>query len=336
MGYKRRNARLDNLAEDPPRYLKTTKDSLGKENFTGTEDENELNDVYAYLHEQFNLLNNVIEARRLHYSLFFSVDMDYGHQAYIDKLSNRKYLIERALERLTCRIAQLLYDKQQWFEWTRDLQADEDKHRQSEKAKVQLESAMFKRHAKELEARLAHKKAKENERKQELFLDEAYRARLAEEDVDTWDPIQDERTDLRADYVDLIRHFLWLPALEMPEPAADQAIKPESAAPSDTAEKVDNNGTSAAGKKKKKRKPQNKAKTKDGAQGSQAQPDKQNIETLEQLQERLENSVHLNDMDKGAYLVGTIENPSEELWNKSAPMTPDEVDELVDQMKEIK
>ena len=334
MGYKRRNARLDSLSENPPRYLARSKDSLGKETFAGTDDEDELNDVYAQLHEQFNLLNNVIEARRLHHSLFFSVDMDYGHQAYIDKLSNRKYLIERAPERLTRRIAQVLYDRQQWFPWTRELQEDEDKHRQSEKAKMQHESAMFKRHAKELEARLAQKRRRENNRKQELFLDEAYRARLAEEDVETWDPIQDERSSLRADYVDLIRHFLWLPAQEIPLPAEPEGVR-------DTTKNVANEelpstGAAETGKKKKKKRPQPKPKANGESTSSQTQPDKQNIETVDQLRDRLGRGMHISDMPRGAYLVGTVENPTEELWNTTAPMAASEVDGLVDQMKEIK
>jgi hypothetical protein len=314
MGYKRRNARLDHLTENPPKYLADSKVVLTKENFAGTDDEAALNEVYAHLHEQFNLLSNVIEARRLHHSRFFSVELDYGHQVFIDNLMNRKFHVERALERLTRRTAQVLYQKQKWFEWAQDCQKDEESNRLSEKVKVQRENAMFKRHAKELEARLAHNRSKEAERKQDLFLDEAYRARLAEEDIDIWDPIQDTMEDLRANYVDLIRHFLWLPAPQMPQ---EPEIKPVTSCNMTTGPAqvpvdaiVESNEAGYGGKKKKKRRPQSKAQSKVQVQVNTnvekppQQPDKKHIETLDELRDRLSQSTRISDLQHGPHLAG--------------------------------
>lgn len=270
--------------------------------------------------------------------------MDYGHQAYIDKLSNRKFHVERALERLTRRIAQVLYDKQQWFEWARAVQEDEESHKLSEKMKIQRESALFKRHAKELQESLAIKRRKEDVRKQELFLNEAYQARISDDDEE-WDPIEDDKEDIRRNYVELIRHFLWWPAVNAPKHDHMAASATEAhASASDAitvADEPNDQAQENIGKKKKKRRPQKKAQAAllahvNGTdQKLQKQPDKDNIETMDELRERLSKGMQIDDLPRGLFLEGTIETP-EGLWNRTAPMSNDEIEDVAEEIKQVK
>jgi hypothetical protein len=160
-------------------------------------------------------LDRVIRARKLHQSRFFSLEVDYGHQHYLDSLSNQKFLVSRALERLERRTAEILYERQKWFKWVRQLEDDEESQRENEKKKIKREAALFRRHEKEVQRRRQELKAKEDTRRQELALEEAIKKRATNEDglsdygeEDDWDPIQDALEDERGSYVALIRHLL--------------------------------------------------------------------------------------------------------------------------------
>lgn len=85
-GYKHRNARLDALK--PPKYLEQNLVVLANQNFTDVESEATLRELHDYLLLTYRPLTKVIAARELHYSRFFFVNFDYGHQHYIDNLQN--------------------------------------------------------------------------------------------------------------------------------------------------------------------------------------------------------------------------------------------------------
>ena len=137
--------------------------------------------------------------------------MDYGHQNYLDILSSRRSIVVRALERLERRVGEVLYKKQKWFKWVRQCQDDEETARENEKKKVKKEAALFKRHMREVQARMRELRAKEDLKRQEAYLDEAYNGRLSEEEQEAeWDPIEDVIEDERGNFVDLIKHILLL------------------------------------------------------------------------------------------------------------------------------
>lgn len=67
-----------------------------------------------------------------------------------------------------------------------------------------------------------------------------------------------------------------------------------------------------------------------------SEPDKNNIETEEEMRKRLSQGVEKNlDNIAGLQLVGTLENPYE-TWDKTAPMDDDEIGSLIQDIREIK
>ncbi|KAI1465116.1 uncharacterized protein F4812DRAFT_452528 [Daldinia caldariorum] len=218
IGYKRRNARLDALTENAPLYLKSAKVPLANETFEGVSDETVLREVHAHLYQEYVLLGKVIDARKLHHKHFYPLQMDYGHQAYLDILSNRRHIVLRALERLETRTVQVLYEKEKWYKWVREVQQEEEATREKESKKVKLEAAMFKRHWKKMQSRLRTQREKEEKQRQDAYLETVYKERMSisddsEDDVEMWDPIEDVVDDERSRYVDLIKHFLWIKVL---------------------------------------------------------------------------------------------------------------------------
>lgn len=193
----------------PPAYLADASTALANETFEDVESEEILQELYDYLFLKNALFERVIRARKLHHSRFFSLNLDYGHQHYLDTLSNRKFIVVRALERLERRTAEVLYKKHKWFSWVRQVQDLEETQRENEKKRVKKEAALFKRHVKDRQLRMRDLRAKEDAKRSEVFLDEAYRARMSEEEEDAhWDPIEDVIEDERGNYIDLIKHIL--------------------------------------------------------------------------------------------------------------------------------
>ncbi|KAK4178014.1 hypothetical protein QBC36DRAFT_288971 [Triangularia setosa] len=63
--------------------------------------------------------------------------------------------------------------QEKWYSWVRDTQNDEDKNQEKEqKKRLKQEHALFQCHKRELEARLAASRAKEEERCQAAYLEE--------------------------------------------------------------------------------------------------------------------------------------------------------------------
>ncbi|KAK4187166.1 hypothetical protein QBC35DRAFT_385541 [Podospora australis] len=237
MGYKQRNLALDELAQNEPAYLRNSKVSLATQTFEGIQTQDELQEVHEYLFDQYILLGKVISARKLHHKHFYSLEMDYGHKVYLDKLVSTRHSVLCALENIEKRTAELLYDKEKWYGWVREVQDSEEKNREKEQKKVKLEAALFRRNKHEIEARLAAARKKEEKKRQEAYLEGVWRERVAsesgsgsalEDNGSAWDPIEDVFDDDRGRYNDLIRHFLWIEPPEL-DPEAENPADPSSA-----------------------------------------------------------------------------------------------------------
>jgi hypothetical protein len=320
--------------------------------------------VHEYLFKQYVLLGKVIAARKIHHKHFYSLEMDYAHKAYLDKLVNTRHSVLKALEHLERRTAQLLYKKERWFDWVRQVQDDEEEKREKEQKMIKLEAAMFRRHWREVEARLAAAREKEEKRRQEAYLEEVWRERMAAESGDEshddadWDPIEDVFEDDRGRYLDLIRHFLWMdaPARENnvgEEPGNERKRKAGGSGEQGAAQDGNDETPSGQAKKPKKRggkKKKNKAeegsKETTAAQANQnaenskqeAEPNKSMIESKEDVLTRLKEGVekdYSHIKDPILMMVGTIQNP-EETATRTAPVKEEDAAQLIAEITEIK
>lgn len=292
--------------------------------------EESLHEIYDYLALKYALLDRVIRARKLHHSRFFSLNMDYGHQNYLDILSSRRSIVVRALERLERRVGEVLYQKQKWFTWVRQCQDDEETARENEKKRIKKEAALFKRHMKDEQSRMRELRAKEDIKRQETYLDEAYNTRLSEEEQEAeWDPIEDVIEDERGNYIDPIKHILLLTeAVE----DGKEGSKPEASANGATAIEAGSStavtGTTSSKKSKK-------SKQKGPVSETVVKlPDKSSHDTKSQVRRRLREGVKLS-YGKGMHIAGTIDNPVE-THDKTAPVPDDEIGLLLEDMSEVK
>ncbi|KAI0425002.1 hypothetical protein F5Y09DRAFT_322868, partial [Xylaria sp. FL1042] len=369
-GYKKRNAQLDGLAEEAPQYLKSKETPLANETFEHVQDEAVLNDIHGHLFKEYVLLGKVIDARKLHHKHFYPLKLDYGHQAYLDTLSSRRHIVLRALEKVVKRTAEVLYAKEQWFKWIEEVQHREETNREKEAKKVKLEAAMFKRHWKKMQTRLRVQREKEEKQRQENFLESAYNERInaateSDQDAEMWDPIEDFLEDERSRYIDLIKHFLWIEVLsEEKEEGEDLTSGVKGLNVSDPT-------PSKKGKKKSKAKepkalgaannlPESRGAVTKLSQSERAgqarilammesedtgraaggndniEPEKSNIETEEEMRKRLKEGVEKNyDEVRGPILIGSLETPLG-THEKTPPMDDDEIETLMQEVKEIK
>lgn len=312
----------------PPAYLAKNSIALANQNFEDVETEEILQELYDHLSLKNALLDRVIRARKLHHSRFFSLNLDYGHQHYLDTLSNRKFIVVRALERLERRTVEVLYKKQKWFSWVRQVQDLEETQRESEKKRVKKEAALFKRHVKDRQLRVRDLRAREDAKRSEAFLEEAYKERLSEEEEDAhWDPIEDVIDDERGNYIELIKHIL----LMTEDTSGDQGTNALEPAPNgDAAEGLSIESNTPKSSKKSK-----KSKQKALTNGSDRPlPDKTAHDTASQVRRRLKEGVKLS-YTSGMHAVGTIDNPIE-LKDKTAPFPDEVIDGLLQDMAEVK
>jgi hypothetical protein len=346
MGYKIRSQRLNTLSESPPDYLAKSSLPLANQTFTELGSEAALREIHDYLYLKYTLLDRVIRARKLHHSRFFSLNLDYGHQHYLDNLQNEKFIVLRALERVERRTAEVLYKKKQWFEWVRERQDTEEAQREKESKKVKLEAALFKRNIKELETRMRELRAREDAKNQDEFLDQVYKEKMAQgtvTDDEDWDPIDDVIENERGSFLDLIRLFLWQdPVAIQPDQGAVNGDPREGPSSSqnghtDQVEAPETNGTSgskkqAKGKKKKKAK----ATT---TNGTTSDPDaKSKVETKDEMRFRLKEGSrlkHNSGLEVGLLVRGTIEKPLE-IQDKTFGIPDDEIEGLLKDVSEIK
>ncbi|KAK7510175.1 uncharacterized protein IWZ02DRAFT_386339, partial [Phyllosticta citriasiana] len=327
---------LDALVANPPPYLKKTKESLNQIFFWDIDHVEELKELHTHLFYRHALLDRVIRARKLHTSRFYALDFDYGHKQYLDQLSGQKASVLRALERLERRTAEVMCSKRKWFNWVRHLEDKVDKQREAEKKKVKQEAALFKRHWKEVEKRMRDLRKKEEEKRQQEFLDQAWRERQkldVEDDSDDmeWDPIEDVVEDERGNYIDLIKHFLWQ--------KADMAVNGHEERSRQPMEDI--NGSKAQSKqieppKSKSAKRNAKRKEQEAqARKPKTEPPKPgdvHIESAAEMRHRLKEGEEIKRAG-GLTAIGTIDNPT---GFKTAPLSDREVTMLLGQVVEIK
>ena len=232
-----------------------------------------------------------------------------GHQAYLDNLSNQKYITLQALQRLERRTAEVLYQRRTWFKWVRNQQDEEEARRDSEKKRIRHEAALFKRHWAQVKQHIKEMRIKEDLKRQEDYLEEAFKARMNLEEDNAWDPIEDVVEDERGSYVDMLKLFLFMKdgTLDEPRPSQTETL-PEK--PS---------------KKKAKGQKSDVAEEGTGKSGS---------ESKLQMRERLrQDTKHVRA--PGMYVAGTIELPIE-TYRSSAPLPDEEIDRLLEEITEIK
>jgi N-formylglutamate amidohydrolase len=145
--------------------------------------------------------------------------MDYGHSKYLDQLLNERRSVSTALEKIERRTTEVLYENQKWFKWVRQCQDEEEAAREKEAKKAKLENAMFKRYIKEMNRRQKELRDKESRKRQDIFLERLYKARMAEkrqqqqggeededDDDEDWDPIDEVLEDHRGNYIGKFGH----------------------------------------------------------------------------------------------------------------------------------
>lgn len=332
---------MDKLVANPPEYLKDQKISAAA--YDDIEDQKELDEVRQYVRKVQGLQQRVIRARKIHHTKFFSMDMDYGHQHYLDKLSSDHFAALCALEKIELHAAEVMYKDQKWFEWVKERQDAEESRNEQEKKKIQKEAAMFKRHVKHVNARMRILKDKENRKRQNEFLEKAYQERmLMDEDDERWDPIEDAIENERDSFLDLIRSLLWLEnttadaAAENGQQAAGEDAKPEAEDHSPVEQ--------GATKKKKKKKSKAKPKATESMEVAQKlehqapESVKSSMnESREEMRRRLAQGTKYNPNfgESGMYVVGTINQPAE-TFGKTAPMPTEAIDDLEAEVVEIR
>ena len=304
-----------------PSYLTNSSKPLANQTFADIKSEAEIQEVFKYLSLKHALLDRVIRARKLHHSHFFSQNMDYGHQNYLDNLQSQKFITLRALERLERRTAEVLYLQQKWFKWVREQQDQEEEHRDNESKRIKREAALFRRHSKEIQLRMKLHRDREEKLRQEEYLDKAYNERISQENQ--WDPIEDVVENDRGNYVDLIRHFLW----EIDLPAPDTKLSEDGVTEPQTSD------SQIPVKRSKGPKTKGKAKARDAK--TSEEPSRA-TETREEMRRRLkEGSEFKHEYGPEAQLgKGSIEDPT--VLEKSPPLPDDEIEPMLGEISEIK
>jgi hypothetical protein len=323
------------LSERLPTYLASKKVSVAVHDFADVEDEASLREFHNYLFKKYNLLDRVIRARKLHHSHFFAIDNDYGHEKYLDKLQNERYVMTKALEKLGKRAAALMHQQKQWYDWVKKAQDDEEKNGETESKKVKLESLLFRRHQKEITRHQREMKAKENKKRQEEYLNQVYTQRLSEmseDEQDEWDPIQDVYGYEKDNYVDLIKFFLML---EDEDQSSEDDTMPELVEADGASASTSRDKTLSKSAKKRARKANAEVKkmadpTLQTAEGRG--PNVIEMETRQQMRERLGKPVRF-ERAKGWYMGG---GGPLGIDAKTPVLPEDEIEQLLREVVEIK
>ena len=248
------------------------------------------------------------------------MNMDYGHQHFIDRLQNRKHIVSIALGRLERRLQDVLHKKKVWLGWVQKQQDEEESHRETEKKKIRREAALRKRTLGLFKLRMKELRHKEDAKQQEEYLEQAYQERLIvdEEEEANWDPIDDIMDADRGSYADLINLFLMIQDEVSEEAMADVRNSEE-----------DNESARGALASTSK----TATKTTNAAEISDTK-DEASIETKSAMRRRLKEGVEYT-YAPGLRCAGTLENPIETVHH-SAPLRDEEVEALLVEVAEIK
>jgi hypothetical protein len=303
--------------------------------FTDVEDEATLRTIHDYVFKKHTLLDRVIRARRLHHSHFFAIDNDYGHEKYLDRLQNERYVMMKVLEKLGKQAAALMHKQKHWYDWVKKAQEEEEKQGETESKKIKLESLLFRRHQKEIARHQRETRLKEDKKREEEFLEQVHAQRLSEmseEEQDKWDPIQDVYGYEKDNYIDLIKFFLMLEDGEQSGKDETMPGRVEAGdAPTFTpAEKA---LSKSAKKRAKKANAEVKKMADPALQTAEGRgPNVIEMETKQQMSERLRNSVKF-ERSKGWVMGGS--GPLG--IDITTPVIPDdEIEQLLGEVAEIK
>lgn len=351
MGYKRRSGKLDTLqGATAPAYFKSNDVPLAHQTFNDLTERRDLQIVHDHLYEVYVTVSNIIEARRLHHKHFYSYQMDYGHQAYLGKLANQRHVVLGALERIERRTAEVIYRDEKWLAWVKQVQEAEETARDKEQKKVKQEAALFRRHEKALATRLRIAREREEKKRQDAYLEAAYQKRIACEpdNDDSWDPIEDFERNKRDQYLELIRHFLW-----MEQPSHDTTVH----SPTDQTTKSEEvlKGEEQAQRKKRRKKtkplhskPATNPPTKscqpyskdDTAQASHitslSQPSKGGIESEEDMRRRLSEEIRMAFKDYWPQDRESVQKKFGHMDVVIPPMEEEDIDGIISDIKDIK
>ena len=245
-------------------------------------------------------------------------------QHFLDNLQNQKFIVNHALEQLERRKAAVLYEKENWFQWVRERQDEEEAQRESEKKKIKREAALWKRHWKQFQLRMKALNEKEDLKHQDEYLNQAYNERMSAEDEELWDPVEGFVEDERGNYLDMIKRFL------LQEPRSDPVNQGSEPIDLETPSSENSGTTDPKPTNKKGRK----TSQKDKVPQSQEKSDMTLPETKSQMRQCLKEGVKVNHA-KGRHVLGTMENPAE-LLEKTARMPDDEIDKVLEEVAEIK
>jgi hypothetical protein len=334
-GYKKRNAELDVISEKQPEYLSSKKGSIAAQDFTDVEDEATLREIHDHVFKRYNLLDRVIRARKLHHSHFFAIDNDYGHEKYLDRLQNERYVMVKVLEKLGKQAAVLMHQQKQWFDWVKKAQEEEEKQGETESKKVKLESLLFRRHQKEITRHQREARLKEQKKREEEFLEQVHAQRLSdmsEEEQDEWDPIQDVYGYEKDNYIDLIKFFLMLADNEQSskDDTVPELVNAENTPASIPARKA---LSKSAKKRAKKANAEDKKMADPVRQTAEGRgPNVIEMETKQQMGDRLRNSVKF-ERSRGWYVNG---NGPLGIDNTTPVIPDDEIEQILDEVAEIK
>ena len=105
--YNRHHARLDAFESPRSEHLDRSKTALRNEIFTEIDVEKASNKLPVYPFKKSTLPDRLVDARRLQHSRFDSLNLVYGHKAYLDKLMDAKLIALLAIAKLERRTAGL-------------------------------------------------------------------------------------------------------------------------------------------------------------------------------------------------------------------------------------
>jgi hypothetical protein len=323
------------LSENLPAYFSSRKVSIAVHDLADVEDEATLRSIHDYVFKKYNLLDRVIRARKLHHSHFFAIDNDYGHEKYLDRLQNERYVMTKVLEKLGRQAAALMHQQKQWYDWVKKAQEEEEKHGETESKKVKLESLLFRRHQKEITRHQRETRLKEDKQREEEFLEQVHAQRLSdmsEEEQDEWDPIQDVYGYEKDNYIELIKFFLMLEDEEHSgnDETLSELLEAGIAQSPTSADKVLSKSAKKRARKANAEVKKMEDPTLQTAEGRG--PNVIEMETKKQMGERLRNSVRF-ERGTGWYLAG--KGPLG--FNATTPVIPnDEIEQILNEVAEIK
>jgi len=227
LGYKRRNKALDKLIKSPPAHLDPT--DLLDQTFHTIRSLSHLRSISNYLLQVHHLLERVIRARMTHQEHFYSKDLDYGHEVYLQSLLATRVTVLQALERLEQRTQNVLLQNQAELDWIRQCQSVNEGRAEMEKKRRERDTKLLERHLKKDRLRKTELTAIEEAKTEDAELEKAW----YEAQTERWDPTDKIIAVERATRIELMKQLLALPTV----------MDNESSTASSKLEAIENSGS---------------------------------------------------------------------------------------------